>query len=294
MKLRNPLFVALASLALLLSTQTALASGAAAARVEAVQSPAWRERGGVTVPLAAGMELKSGDLLRTGQGARAYLMLAEGSRVKLGESARFSLHSRSLKPEKSFRAALDVLAGAFRFTTGKLRKSRRHDVAIRVGTATIGIRGTDLWGRTDKDGDLVALIDGRIEITRAGQITELAQPMTYYDAPRAGAATVKDLDLETFVKLTRQTEILPGDGAARGAGAWRVLAAETDSEETALEFYDRIREAGFAVRIRPQARESGGWSYQLQLGNYSDASEAGAAASRLQAAAGLKPKVVRQ
>jgi len=33
--------------------------------------------------------------------------------------------------------ALDVLAGAFRFTTGQLAKARPRDVAIRVGTATI-------------------------------------------------------------------------------------------------------------------------------------------------------------
>ena len=286
----NALFAALASLCMLLSTPSL---AAALATVEAVQSPAWRDRDGVTVPLAAGMELKSGDVLRTGSGARTYLMLAEGSRVKLGEGARFTFHSRSLQPEKAFRGALDVLAGAFRFTTGKLKKSRQHEVAIRVGTATIGIRGTDLWGRTDKDGDLVALIDGRIEITRAGQITELAKPMTYYDAPRAQAATVRELDLETFVKLARQTDILPGDGAARTKGKWRVSAGSAASEEAALELYDQIREAGFAARIRPREVEGGGWRYELLLGGFASADEAEAAAARLKAATGLKPGVGR-
>jgi hypothetical protein len=286
----NALFAALASLCMLLSTPSL---AAALATVEAVQSPAWRDRDGVTVPLAAGMELKSGDVLRTGSGARTYLMLAEGSRVKLGEGARFTFHSRSLQPEKAFRGALDILAGAFRFTTGKLKKSRQHEVAIRVGTATIGIRGTDLWGRTDKDGDLVALIDGRIEITRAGQITELAKPMTYYDAPRAQAATVRELDLETFVKLARQTDILPGDGAARTKGKWRVSAGSAASEEAALELYDQIREAGFAARIRPREVEGGGWRYELLLGGFASADEAEAAAARLKAATGLKPGVGR-
>ncbi|MCF8179659.1 MAG: FecR domain-containing protein [Sulfuritalea sp.] len=266
---------------------------AAAATVEAVQAPAWRDRNGLSVPLAPGMELKSGDVLRTGAGARAYLMLAEGSRVKLGESARFSLHSKSLKPELSFRAALDVLAGAFRFTSDKLKRTRSRDVAIRVGTATIGTRGTDLWGRTDASGDLVALLEGRIEITRGGEITELTKPMSYFDAPRGKASVVKTLDPEVFRTLARQTEILAGDGAARSKGAWRVLAAEAASEEAALEFYDRIRGAGFAVRIRPQARKTEGWNYQLLLGKYSDADEATVAANRLQAATGLKPTVLR-
>lgn len=286
----NALFAVLASLGMLLSTPSL---AAAAAIVEAVQSPAWRDRGGLTVPLAAGMELQSGDVLRTGSGARAYLMLAEGSRVKLGEDSKFTFHSRSLRPEKSFRGALDVLAGAFRFTTGKLKKALPRDVAIRVGTATIGIRGTDLWGRTDPKGDLVALLEGRVEITRAGQTTEMAQPMTYYDAPRGHAATVKGLDPEVFRMLVRQTEILPGDGAARSKGKWRIMAGSASSEEAALELYDQLREAGFAARVRPQEVEGGNWRYDLLLGGFASAAEADVAAARLKAVTGLKPSVGR-
>ena len=284
----NLLCAVLAHLALLLSMPVL---AAAAATVEAVQSPAWRDRGGITVPLAAGMELTSGDILRTGAGARAYLMLAEGSRVKLGEAARFTFHSRSLQPAKSFRGALDVLAGAFRFTTGKLAKARSHDIAIRVGTATIGIRGTDLWGRTGRDGDMVALLEGRIEITRAGQITELVQPLTYFDAPHGKAAEVKALDPELFGRLARQTEILPGDGAARVKGKWRVLAGVAPSEEAVLELYDQLREAGFAARIRPLQAEGDGRRYEVSLGGFSSAAEAEVAAARLKAATGLKPGV---
>lgn len=280
----------LASLVLLSSMPV---FAAAPATVEAVQAPAWRDRDGLAVPLAAGMELKSGDVVRTGPGARAYLMLAEGSRVKLGEGARFALHSRSTQPEKVFRGALDVLAGAFRFTTGKLKKALPRDVAIRVGTATIGIRGTDLWGRTNADGDMVALLEGRIEIIRGGQATALAQPLTYYDAPRGQAATVKTLDPEVFKTLARQTEILPGDGASRSKGKWRVLAGTAASEEAALELYDQVREAGFAARIRPRQSEGEGLRYEVLAGVFASADEAGVAAARLAAATKLKSSVVR-
>ena len=286
MRFWTPLCAVLASLAMLASAPVL---AAAAATVEAVQSPAWRDRGGVTLPLAAGMELQSGDVLRTGPGARAYLMLAEGSRVKLGEGAHFALHTRSLQPEKSFRGALDIVAGAFRFTTAKLKKTLPRDVAIRVGTATIGIRGTDVWGKTDKDGELVALLEGRIEIARAGQTTELAQPMTYFDAPTGKVAEVKPLDLETFAKLARQTEITTGDGATRRNGKTSVLAATAASEEAALELHERIRAAGFDVRIRLREVEGGSWSYELRLVGYASAAEAAVAAARMRAATGIKP-----
>lgn len=290
MRPMNRLSALLALLAMLLPAPV---FAAAAATVEAVQSPAWRDRGGMTTPLAAGMELNSGDTVRTGVGARAYLMLAEGSRVKLGETARFALLSSSLPPEKFFRGALDVLAGAFRFTTGKFAKARPRELAIRVGTATVGIRGTDLWGKTDGDGELVALLEGRIEITRAGETTELAQPWTFFDAPRGKAAEVKALDPEVFRVLARQTEIQAGDGAARAGGKWRVLAAVAASEGAAVEQYDQVREAGFAARIRPRRTEGGGWRYEVLLSGFSSADEAAAAAARLGAATGLKPAVER-
>ncbi|MCX7156324.1 MAG: FecR domain-containing protein [Rhodocyclales bacterium] len=294
MRPSNLLFAVLASLALSLSAPAVFAAATLApATVEAVQSPAWRDREGVTVPLTPGMELKSGDVLRTGQGARVYLMLAEGSRVKLGEGARFTFHTRSLQPQKSFRGALDILEGAFRFTTGKFKKTLPRDLSIRVATATIGIRGTDLWGRTDSTGELVALLEGRIEITRAGEVTELSQPMTYFDAPRGQAAAVKTLDPGVFRQLSRQTEIEAGDGAARAKGKWRVLAATATSEEGALELYDRLREAGFAARIRPRQAQAEGRNYELLLGGFSSADEAAVAAARLKAVTGLKPSVVR-
>jgi hypothetical protein len=288
MRSLNRLFAVLAAFAMLLPA-TVLA--ATAATVEAVQSPAWRERGGISVPLAAGMELASGDVVRTGAGARAYLMLAEGSRVKLGETARFALHTRSMQPEKTLRGALDVLAGAFRFTTGKLAKGKSRDVSIRVGTATIGIRGTDLWGKTDKAGDLVALLEGRIDVTRAGQVTEMAQPMSYYDAPAGKPAEVRPLDAETFVKLARQTDILAGDGASRVKGKWRVLAGSAGSRAAALEIYDEARDAGFAARITPREAEGDAWSYDVVLTGFASEAEAAVAAARLKAATELKPSV---
>ncbi|MCX7164227.1 MAG: FecR family protein [Rhodocyclales bacterium] len=290
MRPQNRLSTVVAVLALLLST---LVMAAPAATVEAVQSPAWRERGGNTVPLAAGMELKSGDVLRTGPDARAYLMLAEGSRVKLGEATRFTFHSRSLQPEKSFRGALDVLAGAFRFTTGRLQKARPNEIGIRVGTATIGIRGTDLWGRTSDEGDMVALLEGRIEITRAGQVTELTQPLTYFDAPAGKAAGVRALDPDVFSTLARQTEILAGDGAADAKGKWRVLVGSASSQTAALELYDEARDAGFAAQIRPRQTEAGHWNYDVLLNGYASAAEAEVAAARLKAVTELKPGVMK-
>jgi hypothetical protein len=204
-------------------------------------------------------------VVRTGPGARAYLMLAEGSRVKLGEAARFSLHTQSMQPEKSFRGALDVVAGAFRFTTGKLKKTLPREVAIRVGTATIGIRGTDIWGKTDKDGDLVALIEGRIEITRAGQSTETGagHDLLRCTAWQGGRGEVRWTWRPSPNWRGRPTSWPVTAPPAKGASGHPAGAAA--SQEAALEIYDQARDAGFAARIRRAHTEGGGWRYEVAV-----------------------------
>jgi hypothetical protein len=179
--------------AALLACAALPAAAAPAAVVEGVQMPAWAERavaGGIRrIPLAPGMELRAGDEVKTGAGSRVYLKLAEGSLVKLGENA--SLRILEIAPERHglFRAALHVLEGAFRFTTDLLAKERRRDVSIRVATVTAGIRGTDLWGKSDReDRQVVCLIEGRIEVGAEGEAPVTMDQERADRLRRAGAA----------------------------------------------------------------------------------------------------------
>src|SRR5262249_8139703 len=109
------------------------------ATVEAVQYPAWLDRGGSTVPLTPGITLKADDKLRTGGNARVQLKMGEGSTVKLGENAQFVIER--VENRGIFRAALNVITGAFRFTTDSFRKGQPRDIAIKVKNVTAGIRG---------------------------------------------------------------------------------------------------------------------------------------------------------
>ena len=175
-------------LLILLSNILVSASAASRAVVDALQMPAWLDRGGRVLPLTPGLEVKSGDRLRTGEGARAYLKLPEGSTIKLCESAQ--LRHQTAPVPAIFTAALEVATGAFRFTTSALQKLRKRNGSIQVGTATIGIRGTDVWGKSDNGNDLVMLIEGHVEVTPAvGEVVELMEPMTVFTAPKGGAGT---------------------------------------------------------------------------------------------------------
>src|SRR5258706_207546 len=162
-----------------------LANAQSAAVIEGVQMPAWVERSegagpARKIPVLPGMQLKAGDKLTTGGGSRLEVRLAEGSIVKLGENG--SLQLKELEPSKSlFRAALGVLEGAFRFTTDLAAKGRKRDVTISVATVTAGIRGTDLWGKSVPDRQIVCLIEGKIEVAGPNETPfTMDQPREFY------------------------------------------------------------------------------------------------------------------
>src|SRR5260370_42064104 len=86
------------------------------ATVEAVQIPAWVERGGASYPLAPGMGLKDNDRVKTGAHSRLLLRTADGSAAKLGEKGSLFLGAMQMRGHNGFEATLQVGGGAFRFT----------------------------------------------------------------------------------------------------------------------------------------------------------------------------------
>ncbi len=256
--------------------------------VSAVQMPGWLTRGEQTMPLAPGMEVRNGDVLKTGEGARAHLKLADGSTVKLGESARLTFYARGLNPARLFRGALDVATGAFRFTSDLLRRVQGRDVTIRVGTATIGVRGTDVWGRSNDQDDIVCLIEGKVEVSHAGDTVALDQPLSFFVAPKGQPAKpVAAVDPAQLAIWARQTDIQPGGGAARADGRWSLLLGRYAGQAEALAVYDRVRDAGYPARIRLTPGESGDWNYEVRLAGFPTADEASAAARWLKAGTGI-------
>jgi cell division septation protein DedD len=225
---------------------------AQSAKVEAVQYPAWLERGGLVAPLTPGTDLQSKDRLRTGGNARVLLRLSEGSTVKLGENARFEIEQ--VENKGVFRAALQVLAGAFRFTTAAIAKRQHRDVTIRVQNVTAGIRGTDVWGKASGERDLVCLLEGRVQVKSEGspEVT-LDKPRDFYAKPRGGEPQVATVDQKQIDTWSRETEIEPGDGAARVGGKWRVAAGRFEKRDSALALARDLRARGFPARVHEES-----------------------------------------
>ena len=249
--------------------QFALAQRAAV--VEGVQMPAWLERGGERKPLAVGMELKSGDSVKTGAGSRAQVKLSEGSTVKLGENGSLLITEMNAGNGASsgglFKAAMRIAEGAFRFTTDALAKTRRREVSIRVATVTAGIRGTDLWGKSTGDRQTVCLIEGAIEVGADGEKPALMdQARQFYRRENGQTQPIGFVEAAQLVEWAKETDIEAGKGAARRGGKWKVVLATVETQAAALAVYDGARDNGYAAEIRP-AKDGDKQVYQVRIAN---------------------------
>jgi hypothetical protein len=176
--------------------------------VVAVEREAWLERAGVIRPLERGMPVQGGDLLRTGKAARLHVRFPDGSNLRLGERAELRVAGLAVPDEPSqgvLDAALEVLKGAFRYTAETLGP---REVRVQVNAITIGIRGTDLWGKAGYDKDIACLLKGRIEVAADGVTQVLDTPGQGFVVPRGAAPLpVGVIPTEQLADWTVQTEL---------------------------------------------------------------------------------------
>jgi hypothetical protein len=262
-----------------------------AAVVEGVQMPAWVERAGRTAPIAPGMALQAGDQVKTGAGSRLLVKLSEGSLVKLGENG--TLRIAEMSPSKDlFAATLRVLEGAFRFTTDVAAKQRRREVNISVATVTAGIRGTDLWGRSRDERQIVCLIEGAIQVGAEGALpVTMDQPRQFYVRDKGKTQPVGFVEPQQLNEWAKETEIERGKGAARRGGKWSVQLIAADSQRAALEVYDAVRKAGYPAQV-DSTKEGDQRTYNVGIRNLPSKAEAAALADALRGKHGVSdPRV---
>jgi FecR protein len=264
--------------------------------VEGVVSPAWVERANQREPLSAGMQLNDKDKIITGDRARVMLRMAEGSAVKLGENATLALDNLSEKKNadnsSAFGASLNVIKGAFRFTTGVFGKPRaQRNVDVKLGTVTAGIRGTDLWGRSIGTEDLVCLLEGRISVRHDNQEFVMNEPLQFFIAPRnAKSLPIGKAPKKQIEEWSQETEITEGLGATRAGGRLRVELLRTVDQNAAHALESRLKEAGYPAVIDPVKTAQGDMQYAVCVLSIATATDRDALHARLKSFVAAAPR----
>lgn len=270
---------------------------APAAVVEGLQLPAWRVQSGARAPLAPGLALATSDSVQTGPRARVVLRLAEGSTVKLGEDANLELAELTAPPAADgvFTGVLNVLKGAFRFTTTAAGKLRSRNITARVGTATIGIRGTDVWGKAEAERDFVVLIEGEIELSRGTERLTMREPQTLFMAPKGEAALpVAPVAPDDLGRWAAETELHGGTGVMSGSGRYRINVSSYRDAAGARRYAAALSEAGYPVEVQEASIAGATWT-RVSLGGFDTRADAAAVAATLaQDFAAISPWIVHE
>jgi hypothetical protein len=226
----------------------------------------------------AGLGLRVGARLTPGAGGRLHISLADSSMVKLGSDARLELPRLESQPDDGglLRGALQVAKGAFRFTTRALGVLKRREIEVAIGpTITAGIRGTDIWGKSDVERQLLCLIEGRIEVSSPEQAAQtMDQPRTYYLVAQGQAPQpVAPVPAGELEKWAAQTELDPGTATLNIEGTFMLgleSHREADAAQAALLRLDAEGYAAEVVRINL----AGVTWYRVVISGFATAAEA--------------------
>jgi hypothetical protein len=138
--------------------------------------------------LAVGSPVARDQAIETGPGARLEIAFVDGTIFTVGEKAKITVDRFLFNPDGARNALQLAVVGPFRFVSGKLGKSLGSNVSIKMPFATMGIRGTDVWGGPLDNRYGVFLASGIVTISAGGGTVVLSRPGSGTNIERVGAA----------------------------------------------------------------------------------------------------------
>jgi len=179
---------------LFLFTPARALQGDAAGKVTRVQGAAMAVQDAMPRVLSVGSEILIGDVLSTGKGSRLEITMSDESVMTLGERASFVVNNY-IYLEGDGAAEFRIIDGAFKAVSGQIAALKHDAMTVTTETATIGIRGTEIWGGALADGPPeVALLSGRevsvttrggtVILNKAGEGTKVGDASSAPTAPK--------------------------------------------------------------------------------------------------------------
>jgi hypothetical protein len=162
---------------------------AAAAHAATVGKVA-RVQGSVTsgaARLAAGSPIEQDQVVETGPGARLEIVFVDGTTFTVGEKSKVTIDRFVYNPGGATNTIRLAVVGPFRFVSGKLGKALGSNVSIKTPFATMGIRGTDVWGGPIDNRYGVFLAEGIVTVSAGGGTVVLSRRGSGTNIDRIGA-----------------------------------------------------------------------------------------------------------
>ncbi len=119
-----------------------------------------------SVVINIGENVVRDEIVKTSQDSVAKLVFTDSSNLSIGPNSVVKLDKFVAAGASSYgKETINVLKGAFRFTTGHFDK-RAYE--IKTGVATIGVRGTIYEGRAEPNRTILNVLEGMVRVRTTG------------------------------------------------------------------------------------------------------------------------------
>jgi hypothetical protein len=159
--------------------------------------------------------VESGDVISVGAKGAATIKFEDGQIVALGENSKFAIEKYDYNKAKvaESNVVLSLLTGGMRFVTGIIGGTRKDAIAMKAGTATIGIRGTDVILIVDRSGAVIATVqDGQVSFAARGTVANLVSGEGSTTTGVGGRPTAARPVANLPAGVTRQAAVLGTTG----------------------------------------------------------------------------------
>ena len=175
-------------LAFLISAGLAASADAATVvgKVARVQGEVSASAAGGRVALPIGSPVHRDQAIETGANARLEIVFVDGTTFTVGEKSKVTIDRFVFDPGGTRNALRLAVVGPFRFISGKLGKAIGSNVSITTPFATMGIRGTDVWGGPIDNQFGVFLADGIVTVSSGGGTVVLTRRGSGTNIARVG------------------------------------------------------------------------------------------------------------
>lgn len=224
------------------------------ARVTGLISPAWVVQETGRTALSPGYRVQPGDRIETDTGGRVQMAFSNDAEFQLGAEAEFRSHQleAGATQDEAYQGFVEVFKGAFRYIGEVFGPGPQNSsFSVKVGYSTIGLRGTDFWGVTDRTTDTIVLIEGAITVTPdSGQPFTMDTPQTIVqNVVGSGPGAIGTVNAETLGRSAAETRLTRGMGVLTEDGRYQVVLGSLESERRAMGLSQRIDTQGYPATV---------------------------------------------
>ena len=187
-----------------------------------------------------GRDIKAGDSIflndevKTGRRTKAQILLKDESVFSISPNSRVIFDEFIYDPFAQTGAlSAQLLNGGVRFVSGKIANRQPQNIKIKAGSATVGIRGTEIIAQHSDQGSTFVLLSGAMEISTPAGLQTINRPGFGLDVSADGVlGGIRRVPLEEINQLLSPPSKENDNTEANANESNDSAPEETDNETT--------------------------------------------------------------